>query len=541
MLPPTLQAPVAAFRRVLGSRRLRRLLGSFFLFGVAEWGTWVTILVWAYQVKGAGFVGVVAAIQLVFAAVAAPVFSMAGDRMPRGRALSLTYLWMAVALVVTGVALLADVHIILTLVLASVAAATFSVGRPLHASLIPDLADEPTDAVAANVVSSIFEGAGTFVGPALAGLIMMQAEPGWVFIVLAVGTAVSALALGGMGRVARAGGLGEASDAGMFAAFRLLADAPRQRYVVLLGAVSQLVGGALDILTVVLALEVLGLGDSGAGYLVALLGLGGLAGGFLAASMVGRRLAPVLIAGALLRGGALVVLGVEPTWLFLLLVSGAGFSLLDVGVRTMLQRLVAPDVMSRVFGVLESVGLAALAAGSLIASGVVAAVGVDSALAIFGVLIPLTVVVGYTLLVHADREAYVPTEVIAALGSVPLFSLLSPPALEVLARRSRIVQHEGGEVVIREGELTNFVLLVIEGGLRVTKGDRHLADLGFADIVGEIAAMESVPRTATVTAVERVTAISVPGDAFVAAVRGETEAWSMSTSVAGRRLQQQQA
>ena len=537
--PALLQASVAAFRRVLRNRRLRRLLGSFFLFGVAEFGTWVAILVWAYQVRGPGFVGVVAAVQLIFAAVAAPVLSSFGDRMPRSKALSLSYLAMAGAMIATGVVLLLNTYFLLSLMVASIAAATFSVGRPIHASLIPDLADEPADAVAANVVSSTLEGAATFAGPAAAGVILMWQGPGWVFIALAAGAAIGSFMVAGMGRVARAGALGEPSGSGVVVAFLTLASSPTQRFVVLLGVVSAVVAGAMDILTVVLALDVLGMGEAGAGYMVALLGLGGLGGGVLAAFMVGRRLAPILIGGAVLRGGALIMLGLEPAWLFLLLIYGAGFSIVDVGVRTMLQRLAAPDVMSRMFGVLESLSLVGLAAGSLLASGLVAAFGAPIALEFFGGLIPLTVIVGYGLLMKADRQAHVPTEVIAALESVPLFSLLSPPALEVLARRSRISQFEAGEVVMTEGDLTNFVLLVVDGDLDVTKGDRHLATLGVADIVGEIAAMASVPRTATVTARTPVTAISVPGEAFVAAVLGETEAWSMTTSVAGQRLQQQ--
>ena len=90
-----LSPSVAAFRRVFKSARLRRLLGAFLFSSLAEFGTWVSILVWAHEVRGATFVGVVAAIQLVFAAVTSPVFSLIGDRMSRARALSVAYFGMA--------------------------------------------------------------------------------------------------------------------------------------------------------------------------------------------------------------------------------------------------------------------------------------------------------------------------------------------------------------------------------------------------------------------------------------------------------------
>jgi MFS family permease len=515
------------------------LLGAFLFSSLAEFGTWVSILVWAHEVRGATFVGVVAAIQLVFAAVTSPVFSLIGDRLSRARALSVAYFGMALSLAATGVALMDDWGIVVSLVLASIAASTFSVVRPIHASLIPDLSDEPADAVAANVVSSTMEGGGTFLGPALAGAILVISAPGMVFVVTAVGALMSAMLVSRIGSVPRAGALGGEIGGGVIAAFHMLRRLPAPRFVILLGGMSQLVAGSMDILTVVLAIEILGLGESGAGFVVSLLGLGGLVGGVLAASVVGRSVGPVLVVGAIVRGVALVALGAEPGWLVLLLVIGAGFSLVDIGVRTLLQRLVAPDAMSRAFGVLESVSLLGLAGGSLLASGLIAVSGASTAFVIFGSLLPLTVALGFRLLAVADREADIPSDVIAAFERVGLFSLLAPPSLESLARRSRIARYGTGSTVIVEGEMSRFVLLVVEGGLDVTKAGNLLATLGPGEIVGEIAALHDVPRTATVKATEPVLAISVPGDAFVQAVRGETAAWSMSTSVAGQRLAQQ--
>ncbi|HSJ28098.1 MAG TPA: cyclic nucleotide-binding domain-containing protein [Acidimicrobiia bacterium] len=530
---------IAAFRRVIRNRRLRRLLGSFFVFVLVEMGTWVAILVWAHSAGGPGFVGLVAAIQLVFAAVAAPLLSTIGDRLPRGQALFVVYAAVAVTSAVTGLALIVSAPVVVVLILASIDAGVIGVGRPIHASLIPDLSSEPADAVAANVASSALEGAGTFLGPALAGAVLLVSGPGTVFVVLGIGMLVAALSVSRMGHVARSGMLTGESEDGILAAFRTLARIPTQRFVVVLGGVSQIVVGALDVLTIVLAIEVLGLGESGAGFTVSLLGLGGLLGGVLAASMVGRRLGPILVLGALLRGGALVMLGVQPAWIALFLVSGAGFSLVDVGVRTLLQRLVPPDVMARTFGVLESVGLLGLAGGSLLASGLIAAFGVEVALMVFGGLVPLAVALGHRLLVAADRAADVPGGVIDAFQGTRLFGLLAPPTLEMLARRSRILQLEPGTRVIAEGETSRFVLLLVEGTVSVTKAGRHLADLEEGDVVGEIASLQDVPRTATVTTITEVTAISVPGDAFVMAVRGTADAWSLSTSVAGRRLAHQ--
>lgn len=501
----------------------------------------MAVLVWAHEARGATFVGVVAAIQLIVSAVIAPFVAGLGDRTIRSTALAVSFLGMGLTLAGTGLAFGAGVGVVLPIAAASLAASTFSVVRPICASLIPDLSDEPADAVAANVVSSSLEAAGTFVGPAVAGTILVVSDPSVVFFVFGIVAVVAGLFVSRLGRIARAGGTVEVVADGLRAAIAMLRRMPVQRYVLLVSGTSQLVAGAMDVLTVVLAIEVLGLGESGAGFVVSVVGLGGLAGGALAVSVVGRRLGPILFAGAVVRGAALIVLGIEPGWwLVLLFGSGTGLALIDIAVRTMLQRLVAPDAMSRVFGVLEGVSLVGLAAGSLLASGLIAAVGTSTSFVVFGALVPFVLVIGFRLLARADREADVPSDVLAAFERVPLFSMLAPPTLEMLARRSRIVRCEPGTRVILEGDSTTFVLLIVAGTVEVTKGGRHLATLGEGEIVGEIAVMHAVTRTATVTAVEPLTAINVPGDAFSQAVRGEADAWSMTFSVTGQRLAQQQ-
>lgn len=528
---------LAAFLRIGRSRPLRSLLAAFFLFGLAEWGTWVAMLVWAAREGGAEFAGVAAAVQLVFAAAVAPALASLGDRMPRGRALALGYAGMAATMTVTGAALIVDVPRLVGLAAAMMSAAAVTIGRPIHASLIPDLAEEPADAVAANVASATLEGAGVFGGPALAGLVMGVGGPGWAFVAMAAVALVAAALVLRIGTVARVAPRSAAGGDSVFTALRHVASSRDQRLVVALGGMGMVVIGALDVLVVLLALDVLGAGDAGAGYLVALLGLGGLIGGVVAAVMVGRRrLAPALVVGALTRGGALVALGAKPAWVVLLAVSGIGQSLVDVGVRTLLQRLATPELMASVFGVLESLVMLGLATGSLLAPLVAATVGIPAALAVFGVLPPVVALLGLRRLTAADRAADVPQAVIAALAGVPLLAALAPPTLEALARRGRMLRFEAEATIIVEGDESDHVFVIAHGELEVTRGGQPLATLLAGEVVGEIAALHGVARTATVTATTPAALIRVPGEAFVSAVRGDTASWAATLSMAGRRF-----
>ena len=91
-----------------GNPGLLRVELAFVAFNVAEWATWVSILAFAYEVGGAAATRLVALVQLVPAALVAPLAAVAGDRFRRERVLLGGYLVQAAAMAATAAALLAD-------------------------------------------------------------------------------------------------------------------------------------------------------------------------------------------------------------------------------------------------------------------------------------------------------------------------------------------------------------------------------------------------------------------------------------------------
>ena len=231
-----------------------------------------------------------------------------------------------------------------------------TVTRPTQSALVPALARTPDELTATNVVSGWIEAVSVLVAPAGAGVLLAVASPGWVFAALAVVVLVAALLVAPLhGPPPAAEPRPPLEEA--LAGFRLLAKEPAARTLVALLSGQFVAIGALDVLYVVLAISVLDLGGSGAGYLNAAFGAGGVAGIAVTVALVGRRrLMPALVLGILAWGAAFALLGTWPTTigaLLLLAVAGAGRSLLDVAGRTILQRTAPGDVLSRVFGVLE--------------------------------------------------------------------------------------------------------------------------------------------------------------------------------------------
>ena len=535
-------------RTVLGgvfrNPELRRIELAFAGFNAGEWGAWIAMLVYAYEQGGATTAGLVAAAQLVPAGLAAPFAAVLADRYAPARVLTLGYVAQALAMGATAAALLAHGPPLLAYALAAVGATCVTVTRPTQSALVPALARTPDELTATNVVSGWIEAVSVLVAPAGAGVLLAVASPGWVFAALAVVTLAAALLVAPLrGPPPAAEPRPPLEEA--LAGFRLLAKEPAARTLVALLGGQFIAIGALDVLYVVLAISVLDLGGSGAGYLNAAFGAGGVAGIAVTVSLIGRRrLMPALVLGILAWGAAFALLGAWPTTigaLLLLAVAGAGRSLLDVAGRTILQRTAPGDVLSRVFGVLEGLSMASLALGSLLTPALVSLFGARWAILGIGALLPLAVLLASRPLLEIDRRAPVPVVEIALLRSLPLFSPLGAPALEGLARGLAELQAPAGTVVVREGEPGDRFYVVAEGELDVSARGRELRTIGRGDGFGEIALLENIPRTATVTARTDSRLYALDKPSFLASVSSHPRAAGEADRLVRERLPSKQA
>lgn len=91
-----------------------------------------------------------------------------------------------------------------------------------------------------------------------------------------------------------------------------------------------------------------------------------------------------------------------------------------------------------------------------------------------------------------------------ALRKVPLFHGIDAGKLRLLAFISDRTQFRSGEHLFEQGDQGDSAYIVLSGSADVLvatdKGNRTVATIGAHDIVGEIAILCDVPRTATLVA-----------------------------------------
>jgi CRP-like cAMP-binding protein len=105
------------------------------------------------------------------------------------------------------------------------------------------------------------------------------------------------------------------------------------------------------------------------------------------------------------------------------------------------------------------------------------------------------------------------------LRCVPLFSNVSPAKLKLLAFTSDRVGYREGDVLFHQGDVGDAAYVILSGTAAIladsAKGEIKIAEVGENAIVGEIAILCNVTRTATVKAITPVEALRIQKEQFI--------------------------
>jgi MFS family permease len=518
-----------AFVSNVRNANLRRAQLSFLGAWTAEWAFTVALGIVAYRDGGATAVGLVGLLRMVPSAILAPLLSPLADRGRRERVLILVSVSRGVATgsaaVVVGIG--GPTPIIYMLAVLSTIAATLY--RPAHSALLPSLCHSGYELASANVVRGLLDSVATLVGPLLAAVLLQLTGVTAVFTVAAGASLWAAALLLRLDYDAppRPPAASETNLVGSaLEGIRVVSHNADLALIMGLAAAQSLTRGALTVLTVVIAIDLLGTGEPGVGVLTAAIGAGAVLGSLAASLLVGtRRLGAWFAVGVALWGMPVTLIGVVPqeiAALGLLACVGIGNSLIDLAGFTLLARLAADEVLARVFGLLESLVALSIGIGAIGASLVVDLAGVRPALVSVGLLCPVLAVASWHRLRAMDGSIGARDHDIELLRAVTMLTVLPLPAIERLARGLESVDVPAGHVVFEQGEVGDRYFVIESGEADVIGDGRVVATLGPGVGFGEIALLRRIRRTATVQAKGELRLRSLRSDHFLPVVLGYT-------------------
>ena len=516
---------------------LRRLCLACFGFRVAELAVWIALTAYAYTAGGVGEASAVVVAELVPATVFALMVGGLIRRHGAGRVLRWGLVLQSAGMLEAAILLHQGANVG-AYVGAIIAATAITTTRPAQSALTPSLVDGPEELTAANVLSGGLMAAAGLVGPAAAALLMTAVGSWAVFAVMATVAAASAAAVW---QLPAAHAVGDEDAESLLAGLRATARTPGPRVMVLAIAVYYIVIGAVDVLSVVIAVELLRKSESYSGYVTTAVGVGSLVAGSVALALIGRRwIAPWILISALAIGVSLVAVSlagsrVVPS-ILMLVILGVATTTFELTALMLLQRVSRLDLLGHVFALVEALQMAMLAVGAAIVPLTVELFGSHWAPAAVGVLFVVLVAGFGTRVVLIDRHARVPITEMAALRATPLFGALPGPALETVAREARRVQAAAGEVLVQQGDPGAEYFAVISGSLEVTRDGERVAELTRGDAFGEIALIREVPRTASVRATTDAVLLAVDREPFLTAVTGHGTTRDRASSIASEHL-----
>jgi len=520
---------IDAYRRVLRNGPLTRLLVGEFVSSIGDWLYLVALLVIIWTLSNDPLVlGIVGAARVLPYVVLSIPAGIVADRFDRRLILLTTDIIRGLLMLVIAGLVLANAPVILVVILAIVATCFATFFSPAIGAYLPTLVKDESELGPANSAWSSLDNLAFFVGPAIGALLLGLGSLPLAFILNAATFGVVAVVLLGLpaGRPIPPAAEEEIAKARSAPAAVVDRRSYRRPLVGLtvLNVATGFVFGGLGVITVVLALDVFHAGDAGTGLLNSAIGVGGVVGALVAGALVlRRRLAPPLVLGALLLAGGLVVLGGVDAFAFALVamaVASGGSLLLEIVSTTLLQRVVPDAVRGRTIGVMETISVLAYSAGSF----VLPVVGADQ---------PGMVMIGSAILIIAASlvavvllgEWAVVEPVIAPaarrIAQVDLFAGLPPARLEAAMRAATIRDVAPGTVIINQGDEADFFYVIDAGRVEVTQvppgggQSRVLRQMGAGEVFGEIGLLTGVPRTATVTAMTKVTLAALDKSAFL--------------------------
>lgn len=505
-----------------------RYVGSHLLAINAEWAVFIGLLVYVHERHGARATGFASIAMLLPYMAAAPFAGQMAERYRPARVRLGGLATQTLGYGIAGIGAYQDLPVWVPVAGTMLSLGAITTLRPAGAVLLPAMVRSSRELTVANLWVGYAESASILAGPIMAtALLALDGAPmvlAGCAIVAAAATVVAATDASTDPPPTERGRSGPGAIRTSVQALTALRTRPGAFSVLVLAGGQFFLIGVLDLVVVVSAEDVLGIGEAGAGVLSTLFGAGAIVSIVVTTMLVRcRRLASFLMLFLAALAAMSALFGASMTLVTAIIalpILGLSRSSLELMARMMLQRSAPPQELSAVFAVLEGTAGSAILAGSLFAQVLIEISGPPAAMLGTGAFFLVMLVAMMAGLRSADASADIPVVAMSLIRRDPVFEPLPAAALETVARSAIEVDVAPGEVVIRQGDIGDRYYVVADGVLEISVSGKTVRIVERGGSFGEVALLANVPRTATVTARGHCALLAIDRVAFLVAVTG---------------------
>jgi MFS family permease len=538
-------ASAGAYRSVLAIRDARLLITASAASQLGNWLYNAALLAYVYiATESAAWVGAATICRLLPYVLLAPIGGVIADRYNKRSVLIAGDALRAAAMFALAAVVAAGGPIVVVIGLTVLASAAGTAERPATMAMLPRMVGE-TRLGPANALLHTVQDLGVIVGPAI-GAVLLTIAPSWVaFVVNGATFVVSAVLISLLHQrsTPSTGAAGGGARAELSHGIRTVRHTGFVVPLFVIIAMAELTYGAQTVQLVLYAQDVLDLGASGYGYLLAAAGVGGLLSILVNARLsTSPKVSGIAVAtGAVFCATQLAYAGVSGLVLALVVtvIGGLGLVACEVVVETTLARIVPNEALGRVMGIYDSMAVAAMVSGALLAPLLIDRSSLRTSLVVLGLatlLVTLLSLAGLRGLNALSRQR---TEVLASrvaiFATLPLAAGAPRMVIEELAAASQVCPLPPGVDVVAQGAPAHAFYVVMSGQVLVHRDGHEVVRLGPGEYFGERGLLDNAPRNATVTTTEQSTLMRTEGDVLIAALEAAPAMRSVLSAVPDHR------
>lgn len=127
------------------------------------------------------------------------------------------------------------------------------------------------------------------------------------------------------------------------------------------------------------------------------------------------------------------------------------------------------------------------------------------------------------------------------MKGVDLFRDISGEEVSHVAQIAEEIEYGSEQTIFDEGDVGDSMFIIVDGAVRIHKGNKELAVLSKGKFVGEMALLDQEPRSASVTSTEETTLLEINGEDFYDLMASRMEIMQGIVKILTQRLREANA